>query len=94
MVEYQLIDNIWVSLIVITNILYICRKFVLKKNGYKIEIFYAPAERRQMKEIIEKTINNRDRLFCKFINHGIPITFGAAIFLCIIARIIESGLLK
>ena len=94
MVEYQLIDNIWVSLIVITNILYICRKVVLKKNGYKIEIFYAPAERRQMKEIIEKTINNRDRLFLKFINHGIPITFGAVIFLCIIARIIESGLLK
>jgi len=65
-----------------------------KKNGYKIEILYAPKERRQMKEIIEKTINNRDKLFYEFINHGIPITFGAAIFLCIIARIIESGLLK
>ena len=94
MVEYQLIDNIWVSLIVITNILYICRKAVLKKNGYKIEIFYAPKEKKQMKEIIEKTINKRDKLFYEFINHGIPITFGAAIFLCIIARIIESGLLN
>ena len=94
MVEYQVIDNVWLFLIVITNILYICRKAVLKKNGYKIEILYAPKEKRQMKEIIEKAINNRDKLFYEFINHGIPITFGAAIFLCIIARIIESGLLK
>ena len=94
MVDYQVIDNVWLFLIVITNILYICRKAVLKKNGYKIEIFYAPAERRQMKEIIEKTINKRNKLFYEFINHGIPITFGGAILLCIIARIIESGLLK
>ena len=94
MLDYQVIDNIWVSLIIITNILYICRKAVLKKNGYKIEILYTPTEGKQMKEIIEKTINNRDRLFCKFINHGIPISFVAAILLFIIARIIESGLLK
>jgi hypothetical protein len=94
MVDYQVIDNVWLFLIIITNILYICRKAVLKRNGYKIELLYTPTERRQMKEIIEKTINKRNKLFYESINHGIPITFGGAIFLCIIARIIESGLLK
>lgn len=92
MVEY--LDNIWVSLIIITNVLFICRKAVIKKNGYEIEILYTPKERKQMKEIIEKTVNKKERLLCKFINHGIPITFGAAILFCIIARIIEIGLLK
>jgi len=94
LVDYKIIDNIWFFLIIITNILFFCRKAVLKKNGYKVEIFFAPAEKTQMKEIIEKTINKRDKLFYEFINHGIPITFGGAILLCIIARIIESGLLK
>jgi len=94
LVDYKVIDNIWFFLIIITNILFFCRKAILKKYGYKVEIFFAPAENRQMKEIIEKTINKRDKLFYEFINHGIPITFGGAILLCIIARIIESGLLK
>jgi len=94
LVDYQVIDNVWLFLIVITNVLYICRKVVLKRNGHKIEIYYAPTERRQMKEIIEKSTNNKEKLLYEFINHGIPLTFGSAILLCIIARIIESGLLQ
>ena len=94
MIDYQVIDDVWFFLIIITNILFFCRKAVLKKNGYKFEIFFSPTEKKQMKEIIEKTINRRDKLFYEFINHGIPITFGGAILLFIIARIIEIGLLK
>ena len=89
--KYIFIDYIWVSFIVIANILIFLRKGILTKYGYGFDLLDLSLDnRKKLKKIINNMKQCKKQKLYKLLNLAIPFLFVFALLLCIISVLIKT----
>ena len=82
------VDSLWFVGIIIVNILYMIRKYILFINGYGFSIADLGFDGRRLREIISKESSSRLQSFYQAINILIPVVFFISILIMISCRFI------
>lgn len=85
------LDNIWVTSIVLVNVLYFIRKAILAKHGYRWSPFDLFEDWKRMKKVIDEEEDLEKRHLYVRLNRSIPILF---VFTIVFFVILHAIVLK
>jgi hypothetical protein len=80
------VDYIWITFILIVNVLFFIRKGILFKHGHRVAVFFGTRDSMLFRKVAESQDSISRRKFYNAINLAIPILFILAAVICLLVH--------